>query len=112
MARFLFGLPSGSPTDGSSAFILSPVGAAEPTLTPKRPAPPCRACGRTSGILSPGVDDAHAAAAEHRLDLVARDARQGPPPRVQVPERGGQQVAADLDDVLDGLLDPLPDAVG
>src|SRR5262245_19229343 len=80
MARFLFGLPSGSPTDGSSAFILSLMGAAEPTLTPKRPAPPCRACGRTSGILSPGVDDAHAAAAEHRLDLVARDARQGPPP--------------------------------
>jgi hypothetical protein len=24
----------------------------------------------------------------------------------------GQQVVADLDDVLDGLLDPLPDAVG
>src|SRR5262245_15193613 len=78
MARFLFGL-SGSPTDGSSAFILSLVGAAEPTLTPKLLAPPCRACGRTSGILSPGVDDAHAAAAEHRLDLVARDAPQGPP---------------------------------
>src|SRR5262249_56427982 len=34
--------PSGGPTDGSSAFILSLVGAAEPTLTPKPPAPPCR----------------------------------------------------------------------